>query len=662
MKPEYLHIQITVLAIFMFQCYAIAQPGPQVIPVFKDLVEISEVEDRASAEVLIPPGLQDLSMFMGISARIANTGSSSCRVEGFINGRRWINSSIYLDPGEVKTMEVLIKRLTRKGTEDFPAMNGLPGGSLWHWQALDPSSIEKVTFMVFADDGSSVKIADVKPFGDFTPPEEYAGKEDFFPFIDRLGQYKYDDWTGKMKDEEAFTKSRQAEQAELSLVSGPENRSRFGGWPGGGKREATGHFRVDKAGGKWWLVDPDGHLFWSHGVTCVRFSSASTRISGREHFFEDIPSENEAFNEFLTTSEDVTLFNFSAANLYRKYGDGWKEKSTIHALKRLRSWGFNSFGNWSDQDIYLFPDHRVPYTVDISPRWPALDGKDKKFPDVYNPAFQRAVEEAMQVKGDRMKNDPYCIGYFVDNELSVSGLTNSLMKQAPAGAAKQAFIGYLKKRYGSVRNLNRQWKTRYTGWRGFLRARELPETATDDASDFDLQILDRYYRICQEEVKKVAPNKLYLGSRLHCHYYPDDQSEVELIRMAARYCDVVTFNRYRFSAGDLILPEDIDKPVIIGEFHFGALDRGHFHTGLRSVASQQQRAEAYYHYVKGALENPQIVGTHWFQYSDQAFTGRFDGENYQIGFVDVCDNPYPEMVAAARKIGYSLYKIRTKKQ
>jgi hypothetical protein len=77
------------------------------------------------------------------------------------------------------------------------------------------------------------------------------------------------------------------------------------------------------------------------------------------------------------------------------------------------------------------------------------------------------------------------------------------------------------------------------------------------------------------------------------------------------------------------------------------------------VANQQQRAEAYYQYVKGALENPQIVGTHWFQYSDQAFTGRFDGENYQIGFIDICDNPYPEIVAAARKIGYHMYKLRS---
>jgi hypothetical protein len=151
---------------------------------------------------------------------------------------------------------------------------------------------------------------------------------------------------------------------------------------------------------------------------------------------------------------------------------------------------------------------------------------------------------------------------------------------------------------------------------------------------------------------------LYLGSRLHDHYYPESKTEIGIVQIAAKYCDVITFNRYRFTAEDLVLIDCEDKPVLIGEFHFGALDRGHFHTGLRSVGNQEQRAETYYHYIKGALKNPNIIGTHWFQYNDQAFTGRGDGENYQIGFVDIADNPYPEIIGAARRIAYEIYPLR----
>ena len=73
------------------------------------------------------------------------------------------------------------------------------------------------------------------------------------------------------------------------------------------------------------------------------------------------------------------------------------------------------------------------------------------------------------------------------------------------------------------------------------------------------------------------------------------------------------------------------------------------HTGLRGVANQRQRAYAYEHYLKQALKHPHIVGTHWFQFREQNITGRADGENYQIGFVDICDTPYQEIVDCARR-------------
>jgi hypothetical protein len=129
---------------------------------------------------------------------------------------------------------------------------------------------------------------------------------------------------------------------------------------------------------------------------------------------------------------------------------------------------------------------------------------------------------------------------------------------------------------------------------------------------------------------------------------------------ATKFCDVVSYNRYKTSVADLMLPGGVDMPTIIGEFHFGALDRGMFHTGLVKARDQDHRARMYESYVRGALKNPQITGTHWFQYKDQATTGRGDGENYQIGFVDVCDRPYHEIIAAARRVGADMYEYRVK--
>lgn len=660
---KYVFIIILIIFILLFVQVAQAQNSLKVKPILEKELTFSGVQNGYTFELKIPAENTDLSSFLGISALVFNSGSYLFRIEGFINDKLWINSCIYLEPGEIKNLEIIFKRMFERGKVNvFPAMDGLPGGTLWLWDAVDPGKIDKITFKIFTKGSAALSIYEVKPYGEFISPQKIAKSQGFYPFIDKLGQYKHADWPGKIKNESALNQAIDTEANILRVMPGPSERNRFGGWALGPKREATGNFRTEKVNGKWWLVDPEGCLYWSHGLDCVGFQEGYTTITGREIFFENLPGTDESLGIFYSKDRRKgTTFNFAGANLTRKYGNQWEEKYIENALKRLRSWGFNSFGNWSDPDIYLTPGNRIPFTVGVSPNWPKIDGKSAKFPNVFDPGFRDSVKTSLKKLDSRIKNDPYCIGFFVDNELDISALTSKLMKQPENNAAKQVFIEYLKTKYVSIKKLNESWKTRYSGWPQIKKLSILSDGAKEDVELFDLKIIDIYYKTCLEEVKLLAPDKLYFGSRLHFHYFPDDQSGGQIIKIAAKYCDVVCFNRYRFSAEDLILPFGIDKPTIIGEFHFGALDRGLWHTGLRSVANQDQRAETYFHYVEGALRNPQIVGSHWFQYGDEAFTGRDDGENYQIGFVDICDNPYPEMVRVARKIGYSMYTIRNMK-
>ncbi|MFH1068591.1 MAG: agarase, partial [Candidatus Glassbacteria bacterium] len=132
-----------------------------------------------------------------------------------------------------------------------------------------------------------------------------------------------------------------------------------------------------------------------------------------------------------------------------------------------------------------------------------------------------------------------------------------------------------------------------------------------------------------------------------------------VVAVAAEFCDVVSYNIYQLDISRFRLPVEADVPIIIGEFHMGALDRGMFHTGLVAVSSQDERAEAYKNYVRTVLDNPQFVGCHWFQFRDESTTGRpLDEENYQIGLVDIADTPYRETIQAAREIGYGMYNYR----
>ena len=84
-------------------------------------------------------------------------------------------------------------------------------------------------------------------------------------------------------------------------------------------------------------------------------------------------------------------------------------------------------------------------------------------------------------------------------------------------------------------------------------------------------------------------------------------------------------------------------PIVVGEFHFGTPGRG-LAPGLAQVSNQKERGVAYRYYVENAAAHPAVIGTHWFQWLDQPSTGRNDGENYNIGFVDVTDRPHTEFI------------------
>ena len=138
---------------------------------------------------------------------------------------------------------------------------------------------------------------------------------------------------------------------------------------------------------------------------------------------------------------------------------------------------------------------------------------------------------------------------------------------------------------------------------------------------------------------KSAPDLLYLGCRMDFHLYPEDTTLNDIIKIASKYCDVVSFNRYRYTCAELIPPDGGDYPLIIGEYHFGILETGLLQPGLRYAADQNERAELFGYYLTSALENPYIIGAHWFQLVDQSVAGRGDGENYQAGFLTVGDVP-----------------------
>ena len=490
----------------------------------------------------------------------------------------------------------------------------------------------------------------------------------FLPFVDEFGQFKHGDWPGKLHSAGEFAARLKAEDADLAAHPAPADRDTYGGWAAGPKLEATGFFRTAKHDGRWWLVDPDGRLFWSQGMDCVRQSS-ETPLTDRTNYFAFLPPHSGDFGQFYAKRgrapvgyykdvNRVEAFNFVGANLLRKYGAEWSELDVDRAHRRLASWGYNTVGNWSERAVVS--KRHTPYVATASAWSPTIAGSQGywgKFPDPFHPDFAPALRKALAK--DNTIGDQWCLGVFVHNELAwghETSLAEAALQSPVDQPAKREFIADLEKKYGDIAKLNAAWGTKHASWDALRAAQAAPDAkrAKDDLAAFYTRIAEKYFEVCRTEVKRAAPHQLYLG----CRFASKNE---RAIRAAAKFCDVISFNRYDYTVANDKLPEGLDLPMIIGEYHFGALDRGLFHTGLKATKDQNDRAVKYRAYLEGALQNPLLVGAHWFEYRDESVTGRFDGENYQIGFVDVCDNPYPETVAAAREIGAKLYTLRAGK-
>ncbi|MCX5654319.1 MAG: beta-agarase, partial [Planctomycetota bacterium] len=610
-------------------------------------------EQWPSITLKAPKGTWDLSKFEFVEMAVRNTGSApvtvNCRVdnEGADGTRNCCTDRVAVKPGESATLRVQLARKPagHEGIKLF-GMRGYPVPT----DATNGINPAKVTqLMVFVAKprvDHAFEIGNIRAGGSYAGPKETpVTAEKFFPFIDQFGQYIHRDWPGKTHAATDLDDQMKEEAASLKSRPGPKNWDQYGGWKAGPQLEATGFFRAEKRGGKWWLVDPEGRLFWSHGIDCVG-EHGDTPIEDRDNWFADLPAGQPDFKEFFGSGHAIhgyykgrtmRTFDFIGANLNRKYGPKWKTLAAEAAHKRLRSWGMNTIANWSDADIYLM--RRTPYTATVHFSSRPIQGSQGywgQFKDPFEPEFARKVKEALAGHAGKAAGDPWCIGFFVDNEIAWgddTSLAVAALQSPPDQAAKKALLEDLKAKYGEIGKLNEAWGTSHASWDALAQSTAAPDKnrAAGDLGEFYTRLAEQYFRVIRDAVNEVAPRQLYLGCRFA---WVNDRA----VAAAVKSCDVVSYNFYRRSVADVRLPGGADKPIIVGEFHFGALDRGMFHTGLVPCTSQAERAAAYKSYVRGALANPQIVGTHWFKYQDEPTTGRpLDAENYQIGFVDVCD-------------------------
>lgn len=491
--------------------------------------------------------------------------------------------------------------------------------------------------------------------------------------VDRYGQLKKVDFPGKVRSDEELRADLAADRAYYQSLK-PPKRDPYGGLLDSKKKyglHATGFFHVEKTpGGRLVLVTLLGNVYFSLGVNGVGYNGDTyTKIAGREYIYEWLPPFDRYGPYATAYSASGQDFSFYVANRIKKYGRPTLPKEfTAECVDRIKKWGFTSAGGWSDADTCKelgFPHVRHLSIYDSIPEG-RVSGIG--FFDIFAEGVTAKMERKLAEELPFYKDDPSLIGYFIDNELEYHRIKSVIPKtKASQVAAKKRLVEMLREKYGNdIERLNEAWES---GFRSFEEMYEAElaigtDAANDDMDAFIRLYLDAYYGTVARLFRKYDPNHLLLGERWLLAPLKDEKLRAHLCEIGGRYFDVLSYNYYTYEV-DLELLRDMHvksggKPIMLTEFLFAEPTQG-LTRGVRMVRDEQEKGLAYRNYVEQAAATGFVVGTHWFEYLDQAATGRwfqgYNGENFATGLLNVADRPYKQFLASVMATNYAIYEV-----
>ncbi len=390
--------------------------------------------------------------------------------------------------------------------------------------------------------------------------------------------------------------------------------------------EATGFFHVENIDGRDWAIDPNGRgvvlagvdWVWPAGFFCEKLGYSP-------------------YGRFVET-------NYPSR-------EAWADETA----DRLHDWGFNLLGSGCD-DALLAPrgfahtamlnlGFRLAHDPDTTKALAAgLHRPGTAFPNVFHPDFEAECDRAAAAAAAKYRDDPWLLGYFLDNELSWGGETRN--------RDEGMFDTAMSKPADHPARIAAEHFAASNGGSG-------AESPLVVKREFLALVAERYFATMAAAIRRHDPNHMVLG----CRFAGLDASDV-VLAAAGRHCDVVTFNCYPWADLDrgIVLTrkdgprlvdafrefhEKCNAPILVTEWSFSALDAGRpcsDGAGQR-FRTQAERVEASELCLKTMLSLPFQVGHCWFMWVDQPALGfnKHFHEDCNYGLVSEEGVPYPAL-------------------
>ncbi|QNN20901.1 hypothetical protein HED60_00995 [Planctomycetales bacterium ZRK34] len=421
---------------------------------------------------------------------------------------------------------------------------------------------------------------------------------------------------------------------------------------------ATGFFGVAQHEGKWWLTTPKGQRFFNLGVDHTNY---------RTHWCEKLGYA--PYHRFVEKK-------------YAGDEDAWAQAT----LERLEAWGFNTVGaNPSKSVLHKAVAHMDFLAFGTNFAWshPLVPrGTWTGFPNVFDPRWERWCDLQAKLHCTPQKNDPWLIGYFIDNELQWYGKDGrwSLLAWAmslPAdNPARSAAMKMLREHHASVDSFNQAWGTSLKSLDelgGTIElSKAMSEAAERDVDAYVRMCAERYFAVSFAAIRKADPNHMIFGCRFA------GQTPDPVLDIAGQYVDVFTINNYPrvdLQTGEVEGVEEqwaeihrrTGRPIVITEWSFPALDAvdstgrplPSVHGAGMRVDNQVQRAAATRAMAQLMMKLPYMVGFNYFMWADEPALGISSTfpEDSNYGLVSESDEPYGPITQMFTELNHKAYDI-----